>query len=232
MATPSHARTTLDHDLQVIRDDVLRLGSLVEQSLERAFAAFKTHDASLAQDVINDDQVINDLRYKAEHEITSTVALQQPMAHDLRLLVASLIIANELERMGDHMEGIARTVLRQPAEPGAEIPAQLLDMRQVALRMLREAMDAYLAEDVERASLIAETDNQVDALYQDLFTMLVNQMGQGALSVERGTYLLWAGHNLERYADRVTNICERVIYLGTGRTGGGLNPKPGESSEG
>jgi phosphate transport system protein len=222
-----HSRPTLDRDLQVIRDDILRLGSLVEQSLDHAFTAFKVHDKALAQDVINDDQAINDLRYKIEHAVTATMALQQPMAHDLRVLVASLIIANELERMGDHMEGIARTVLRFSTKP-AETPDQLFQMSDHAKRMLRQSMDALLEESADRAAQTAAEDDASDHLYRELFDTVVQQMCQSESSAEIGTYLLWTGHNLERFCDRVTNLCERVIYMSTGKTSRGLNPKPGD----
>ncbi len=221
-------RSTFDRALVTIRDDIVRMGSLVEAAVDRAFTSFQTHDGDLAHAVIAEDKVINDLRYKAEQEITSTMALQQPMAHDLRVLLASLIIANELERMGDHGEGIARTVDRHILEPITDIPPQLIDMADHVREMIRQSMDAFLSEDVERARATAQMDDRIDMLYQSLFTWVVEQMGTGALSVRHGTFLLWTGHNLERIGDRATNICERVIFTSTGEIGRGMNPKQGE----
>lgn len=223
MSTPS-TRSTLDSELMSIRDIIVRMGSLVDQAIERANRAFSTNDTPLAQQVIDEDQAINDLRYKAEQDILSTMALQAPLAHDLRVLLASLIIANELERMGDYAEGIARTVMRY--EEGLDdAPAEIGEMADYVRQMVRGAMDAFVEENVEKAQQTAQMDDRMDSLYRQMFKGLVGQMGSRAMSVERGTYLLWTGHNLERIGDRVTNICERVVFARTGKTTRGFNPK-------
>jgi phosphate transport system protein len=224
--TTVNTRSAFDRELAGIRDSIVRMGSLVDQAILRAGQAFETHDSAKAQQIIDDDIVINDLRYKIESDVNSCMALQQPMAHDLRMLLASFIVSNELERMGDYAEGIARTVLRYPKEVMGDIPSEISDMTEVVREMLRDAMDAYLHEEVEKAEATARMDDRMDSLYRQMFKNLVEQMGRGEIPVERGTYLMWAGHNLERMGDRVTNICERVKFTKTGAVARGLNPKP------
>lgn len=218
-------RSAFDKELMTVRDDIVRMGSLVDTAIDKAHRAFQSHDAGLAQEVIDSDKVINDLRYKVEEGVTATMALQAPLAHDLRMLLASLIISNELERVGDYAEGIARTVLRYPGQTVSDLPPAFEDMVQYVREMLRDAMDAYVQENVEKAESTALMDDRVDMLYRQMFKGIVEQMGKG-LAVERGTYLLWAGHNVERIGDRVTNICERVVFARTGKTSRGFNPKP------
>jgi phosphate transport system protein len=219
------ARPAFDRELAGIRDNIARMGSLVDQAIGRAYNAFHTQDAGLAQQVIEEDQVINDLRYRVEQDVNSCMALQQPMAHDLRMLLSSFIIANELERMGDYAEGIARTVLRYPGEGAANVPSQISDMTEYVRQMLRDTMDAYLNEDAEKAEVTARMDDRIDALYRQMFKNLVEQMGTQQINIEHGTYMLWTGHNLERIGDRVTNLCERVLFIKTGRTAREMNPK-------
>ncbi|GAB4474487.1 MAG: phosphate signaling complex protein PhoU [Anaerolineae bacterium] len=209
-------RRYLDHELQILRDDLLRLSSLVDQAISRTFRAFAGHDSALAHEVIEADDEIDQLHQKIEHHAEKTLALQQPAARDLRTIIAGLLISNELERMGDHAEGIARTVLRADTVSSDAPRPNLLRMKELTHRMLRDAMDAFVDNDVEKAKATAEIDAQIDMLYQELFEMLISEMSSGKLAVERGTYLLWTGHNLERICDRVTNICERVIYARTG----------------
>ncbi len=220
----SNIRSTLDQDLLAIRDNILRLGSLVDQSTSRAIQAFVRHDNDLAQSVVNDDDVLDGMHAEIEEMVTKTFALQQPMARDLRRLIADLLISNELERMGDHAEGIARTVLRSRADGSITLPPQIGAMQEMVHTMMRRSMDAFVDMSAEKAREAASSDDDVDRLYQELFNLLVTAMSKGKMSVEEGTYLLWAGHNLERIADRVTNICERIVYASTGNVGE-LNPK-------
>lgn len=218
------ARPTLDREILKIRDDIVRMGSLVNKAIGHAYQAFQQQDDESAQAVIQGDEAINNLRYDVESRIALTMATQQPMAHDLRGLVASLIIANELERMGDHAEGVSRTVLRSP-HPVIEVPPTLNEMTTHVREMLDQALQVYIEEAPERAQAIAEMDDRNDRLYMHLFDDVVQRMNDGKLDVEQGTYILWAGHALERIGDRITNICERVIYMSTGDIRPGLNPK-------
>jgi len=223
--TTTSTRSTFDQQLASIRDHVARMGSLVDQAIDHASAAFAGHNSAVAQNIIDDDQHINDIRYQIEQEVNACMALQQPMAHDLRSLLSAFIIANELERMGDYAEGIARTVLRYPKEVTGDIPNEIADMSLFVRQMLGDAMDAYIHENVEKAQITARMDDRMDSLYRQMFKDVVEKMSRSEIPAERGTYLMWAGHNLERMGDRVTNICERVMFTKTG-IAHGLNPKP------
>jgi phosphate transport system protein len=222
-------RTALDHDLVTIRDDILRLGSLVGQAVDRSIEAFTAYDTQLAQEVIKGDDAIDSLHHQLEERITTTVALQQPMAGDLRRLIADLLITNELERMGDYAEGIGRTTLRHEMGIPQEVPDLLKDMQQLVSRMIVAAMEAYLKLSPDLALEVARRDDEADALYRKLLNLIVARMGSGELSVDHGSHLMWVGHNLERIGDRVTNICERITYARTGDISD-ANPKPDESA--
>lgn len=220
-------RTALDHDLTAIRDDILRLGWLVSQAVDRAIEAFTSYDVPLAQEVVKGDDAIDSLHHQLEEHITTTVALQQPMAGDLRKLIAYLLITNELERMGDYAEGIGRTTLLHGMEIPQEVPVLLKDMQRVVSHMITAAMEAYLKLSPELARQVAGHDDDADVLYKELLNLIVARMGSGELSVDHGAHLMWVGHNLERIGDRVTNICERIIYARTGDISD-ANPKPDE----
>ncbi|MBN1429395.1 MAG: phosphate signaling complex protein PhoU [Anaerolineae bacterium] len=217
-------RGALDNDLTAIRDDILRLGSLVAQAVEHAFKAFETNDSQLAQQIIQGDCEIDSLHHKLEEHITTTVALQQPMAGDLRKLIADLLITNELERMGDYAEGVGRTTLRYGEGVPLTLSPLMKDMLQLVTDMLQGVLDAYLEESPEKAREVAWHDDQLDQLYRQHLDSLVTQMGSGDLPIDDGTYLMWVAHNLERIGDRVTNIAERIVYARTGALGG-LNPR-------
>lgn len=218
-------RTVLDHDLVAIRDDILRMGSLVNQAVGRAIDAFTTHDIQLAQEIIKDDDTIDGLHQKLEEHVTATVALQQPMASDLRRLVAALLIANELERMGDYAEGIARTTLLHGAKIPQEIIALLKDLQWLVGYMIATIMEAYLNANTKLAREVARRDAEVDVRYKTMIGLIVTKMGSDELPIEHGTHLMWVGHNLERIGDRVTNISERIVYASTGDIDD-FNPRP------
>jgi len=209
-------RSVLDSEMSKIQDDVLRMSSLVEKALNDSFQAFRDHDYAAAQMSRSTDDQIDELHNRIEDNITATVALQQPAARDLRTLIADLLISNELERMGDHAEGLSKMVLRQENEMGGQIANELIDMVECVSQMQRDVMRAYVERDFQSAKTIAGKDDEIDILYRRLFERIVNAMHQGECPVAWGTYLLWAGHNLERIGDRVTNICERIIYAQTG----------------
>jgi phosphate transport system protein len=209
-------RSMLDRELAVIRDNVIRMSSMVDEAIDRSYRALRLHDTGLAQTVINDDLNLDDLCSQIENKVELTVALQQPTALDLRRVLADLLITTELERMGDHAEGIARTVVRFDSDVPMELPPQLRTMKEKVRDMIRQSMDAYVTQNVELAEQVGRLDDDVDRAYRELFDLLVGSMGQEELPVEHGTYLLWAGHNLERIGDRATNICERIIYSRTG----------------
>jgi phosphate transport system protein len=193
------------------------MGSYVESAIERSVQALKNRDAELAQQVINDDAEINRLRYSIEEECLKLIATQQPAASDLRMVIAATHIAVELERMADHAEGtaeITKRIFQEPLlKPLIDIPA----MAQVAQEMIHAALDAFVAHDAEAAQKVAKRDDEIDGLYQQVFRELLTYMLEDPRNISRATYLLWVAHNLERIGDRVTNVCERVIFMTTGR---------------
>jgi len=194
------------------------LGLLVVDAIGRAMTALRTSDPQIAEYVIRDDATIDATRYAIEEEAVEIIATQQPVARDLRLLIAILNIIVDLERMADHAKSIARIVVldgdRQPVRP----LAGLTRMAEIATSMLQDAMVALVARDVEAARRVAERDGAVDALCEQAYRELLAYMLQHPSAMDRCTHLIWAVHDLERIADRATNICERVVYLVTGTT--------------
>jgi phosphate transport system protein len=210
-------REAFDKKLRELQDDVLIMGSMVEKAIQRSVDALRTRDIALSNAVVSDDIAINAKRYEIEEKCIHTIALQQPMAADLRVLVAVLFIATELERMADHAEGIGRINLMLGEEP---LPRALGDTVEMAARsgdMLRRALTAFVERDAEAARLICDEDDAVDALYDRSYHAFIQEIVATPADVERITYMIWTSHNLERIADRVTNICERVIFMVTGQ---------------
>jgi phosphate transport system protein len=206
-----------DQKLREMQDDVLIMGSMVEKAIQRSMDALRNRDAASSNAVIREDQAINAKRYEIEEKCIHTIALQQPMAADLRVLVAVLFIATELERMADHAEGIARINLMLGDEPLPQMLADISEMADKAGDMLRRALTAFVERDDRSARLICDEDDQIDTLYDASYQSLIQDMISTPSDVQRLTYLIWTCHNLERIADRVTNICERVIFMVTGQ---------------
>jgi phosphate transport system protein len=213
----THVRSTLERELEAVRSDILRMGSQVESAIERSVQALKERDANLAQQVINDDEAINQLRYAIEEKCLELIATQQPAAGDLRMIIASTHIAVELERMADHAEGTAEIVKRMYDAPLLKPLIDLPIMAQIAKEMIHAALDAFVAHDADAAQQVGARDDEIDALYQQIFRELLTYMLEDPRNISRATYLLWVAHNLERIGDRVTNICERVVFMATGK---------------
>jgi phosphate transport system protein len=209
-------RGTLDRDLTQIQDNVLRLGSMVEQAIQRAITALKGRDVELARQIIVDDDAINSLRYTIEEQSLTTIATQQPVASDLRTIVAAMHIAVDLERMADHAEGIAHLVIRMADEPLLKPLIDLPRMADVACDMLRASLDAFVARDPGAARAIVPRDDEIDQLYDQIFRELLTYMLQDPRNINRATFLLWVAHNIERIGDRITNVSERVVFMTTG----------------
>jgi phosphate transport system protein len=210
-------RATFDQELQDLRDNLLRLGSMVDTAISHSIQALKERDRDLARQIINDDEEINDLRFKIEEDCVSIIARQQPAARDLRLIVAAMNIVLDLERMGDHAAGIATIVLRMGDEPLLKPLIDLPRMAQISQDMLRQSLDALISGDPDEARAITQIDDEVDQLYNQIFRELISYMIEDPRTVTRAMYLLFCAHNVERIADRVTNICERVVFVSTGR---------------
>jgi phosphate transport system protein len=209
-------RNLFEKNLRELQDEVLILGSMVEKSVARSMEALRNRDTALSNVVIEDDVAINAKRYDLEEKCIQTIALQQPMAADLRVVVAILFIATELERMADHAEGIGRINVMLGDEP---LPRPLGEIGEMADRtsdMLRRSLTAFIERDDASARAICDEDDAVDRLYDIAYHNLIKQMLESPNDVQRLTYLIWTAHNLERIADRVTNICERVIFMVTG----------------
>lgn len=212
------SRTAFNRTLDEIRDKLLRIGALADQALERAMDALAQKDREEAQQVVDGDEEINRLRFQVEDECLALIARQQPTAGDLRQIVAALNIVLDLERIGDYAAGIAKTCLRlgQDAE-SPDVPDGLWRMSQMARSMLELVLEAYARGDAQAAEAIAARDEEIDDQYQTLFSRLMNEMSEGSWNSAPLLYYLFAGHNLERVADRVTNIAERVVFMSRGR---------------
>lgn len=210
-------RTEFNRHLQDLRDNVLKLGSMVDAAIEQSIQALKQSDLQLAQQIIDEDEKINELRFDIEESCLLLIAMQQPMARDLRAIVTAMNVALELERMGDHAKGIATIVRRMAGEPPLKPLIDIPRMATISREMLRQSLDAFLARDVETAKAVARRDEEVDELYTQVLRELISFIIEDPKLVTRAMFLLFTAHNLERVADRVTNICERVIFLTTGR---------------
>lgn len=209
-------RETLDRHIQELLDDVLALGSMVEQAILNAVEALKRRDLKAARRTYAGDQQINAKRFDIENRAIITIATQQPMARDLRVLASVLDVAGELERMGDYAKGIALITIRMGKEPPIKPLIDVPRMAKLTTSMLHRALGAFVAGDAELALAIPKEDDEVDDLYNQVYRELLTYMLADPSTIDRATYLLWVAHNLERTADRVTNICERTVFIATG----------------
>ncbi len=213
---PKGTRARYDQNYAAIEDDILKMGSLVQDAIRNSIESLKQRDTHLAKEVIDRDLRINDLRFKIEEACLTLIATQQPTAGDLRAVVAAMNIVVDMERMADHASGIAKTVIRMGDEPLLKPLIDLPKMADLAREMLSGSLDAFIKRDAQTAIAIAPRDEEMDLLYKAIFDELVEIMAHKPGSVERATYLLWCAHNLERIGDRAINIIERVIFMTTG----------------
>jgi phosphate transport system protein len=209
-------REAFDRELQRLEDEVLVLGSMVEESLIKSVETLKRRDFTGSKRIIARDRAINEKRFAIEGDALTLIATQQPMAGDMRLLAAVLEIISELERIGDYAKGIARINLMIGEEPLMKPLIDLPVMAEKARYMLRSSLDAFVQRDVERARAIPKMGEEVDALYNQVYRELLCYIMQTPSTIEQANHLLWVAHNLERAADRVINLCERVVFTVTG----------------
>lgn len=209
-------RKTFESEIQQVKDDVLVLGSMVEKALLDSVDALKKRDIKAAERVFQEDREINNKRFEIENHLMVLIATQQPMAHDLRLLASSMEIISELERMGDYAKGIANINIRMGDAPLLKPLIDVPRMAQIGADMLHRSLTAFVNEDVVTAKALPVEDDEVDALYNQIYRELMTFIIQDPTTIERANWLLWVAHNLERFADRVTNICERTIFIVTG----------------
>jgi len=209
-------RKTFDTEIKQVKDDVLVLGSMVEQGIIDSVEALKKRDIEASKRLFQADQEINRRRFEIENRLMIMIATQQPMAHDLRLLASIMEINSELERMGDYAKGISNINIRMGDAPLLKPLIDLPRMAQKGADMLHRALTAFVNEDVETARRIPPEDDEVDELYKQVYRELMTIIIGDPKTIERANWLLWAAHNLERFADRVTNICERTVFIVTG----------------
>lgn len=210
-------RTAFHKKLREIQDDILAMGSMVSKAILRSIDGLKNRDLELAHQIIADDQKINGKRFEIEEKCIELIATQQPMASDLRIIISILNITTEIERMGDYAVGIARIVIMIGDEPPLKPLIDIPRMAEQTVDMLHRALDAFINRDAEAAKKIANEDDLVDHLYDQVFRELLIFMAEDPKTITRATRLMWTAHNLERAADRVTNVCERVVFIVTGK---------------
>jgi phosphate transport system protein len=210
-------RETLDRQVRELLDEVLVLGSMVEQATLEAVDTLKRRDIEASRSLYANDRLINEKRFELETRCITVIATQQPMAGDLRILTAVLEVITELERMGDYAKGIARINIMMGEEPLLKPLIDVPRMAEITVDMLHRALGAFAAGDAEAARQIPKEDDEVDNLYNQVHRELITYMIADPSTIDRGNHLMWAAHNLERMADRVTNICERTIYVATGK---------------
>ena len=209
-------RKSLDHQLQIIRDDLLYLSSMVETALLDSVSALQDHDMEKSRIVHDNDLRINARRFDLEGQIIVTIATEAPILFDLRFLASALNICTELERIGDYAKTIASINLMSEGIGVPRFLSMIYDMGVKAADMLHRAMTAFIHSNTPSAVRIIADDDIIDRLYYNLYSELMDFVVRGAHNIERVNRLLWVAHNLERAADRVTNICERTIYVETG----------------
>ena len=210
------SRFTLDQEIKLVQDEMLLLGSLAEQAILNSVDALRRQDVAAARTIALEDKKINDKHFAIENHILIIFATQSPLARDLRLLAAMMEIITELERIGDYAKGIAKVAIRL-ADEDIPVPIQEIStMADKATSMLHRALGAFISEDVTAAYAIPKEDDEVDDLYLTVYRKIVQNMIKNPESIDHTNQILWVIHNLERTADRVTNICERIIFIVSG----------------
>ncbi|MGD2163908.1 MAG: phosphate signaling complex protein PhoU [Anaerolineae bacterium] len=221
-------REMFERDLQELVDELLTLGSMVEQAVTDSVASLKERDREKAERLVEQDRELNEMRYALEAKALTLIATQQPMAGDLRTIAAVLSLASELERIGDYAKGIAKINLMMGDQPLLKPLIDVPRMAEKTRHMLNGALRAFAERDVELARSIPQEDDEVDGLYNQVYRELLTYIISDPRTIDQATYLLWVAHNLERAADRVTNICERVIFTVSGKL---VEIKGGEQRE-
>ncbi|MFA5628767.1 MAG: phosphate signaling complex protein PhoU [Dehalococcoidales bacterium] len=207
---------SFDNKLRLLEQAVLAFGNTVKTAMAQATLSLEEKDVALATKVIKNDNKIDHQRYVLENNCMQLIRTGHPEEKDLRKIVAMLSIVTELERMGDYAEGIAKITLMIGKEPDLKSPAELHNMATRAIEMLEGSLEAFGENNAEKAKLISNRDEQVDKLYDQTFRKLVLFMIGHPKDITKVTWLVWAAHNMERFADRVTNICERVVFSVSG----------------
>jgi len=211
------AREAFRENIKTLEQDLISTGEMVCKAINRSVIALQKRDVEEAKKTIADDRLINKKRWNIEEKCVRLFATQQPVATDLRELITVLNIVTDLERMGDHAEGIAKIVLMHEGLPLVKPLVNIPKMAEKAIDMLKRSLEAFVKRDDKMARVICNEDDEVDLVYEKVYRSLLSIMIEDPKTITRATYLIWAAHNLERIADRVTNICERIVYLVTGK---------------
>ena len=209
-------RQIFEQELQRLQDEILYLGSMVEEALVKSVDILKKRDLDASRQLMYEDRHINEKRFTIENDVLTAIATQQPVAGDMRTLAAMLEISTELERIGDYAKGIANINLMMGDEPLIKPLVDIPRMADKAQDMLHRSLDAFVERDIELARAIPAEDDEVDDLYNQVYRELLTIIMANPQTIDQATYLLWVAHNLERTADRVVNICERVVFTVTG----------------
>lgn len=209
-------RVAYGHQIQELRDDVVAMASMVDKAVARSMGALTKQDVQVAREIVVGDQAINNHRWHVEERALLVIATQAPMAGDLRVIAAIIHIVTDLERMADHAAGIAKIVIDTANEPLLKPLVDLPRMTDLTRSMLADSITAFIEGDAEAARAVVGRDDEVDELYNQIYRELLTYMMADPSTINRATRLLWAAHNVERIADRVTNICERVVFSVTG----------------
>lgn len=210
-------RRAFEEQIRELLEDLLEMGQMVADSIDRSIQALARQDEDLAREVIDFDDEINTAQYDIDEKCLVLIATQQPMAGDLRTILAVTNIASELERIGDYTEGIAKLAIKLAGKPFLKPLIDIPRMAETGRQMLTASLEAFAREDVDAAREIGRADDTVDALYDQVYRELLVFMMGDPRTISQATYLLWVAHNLERIADRTTNIAERVVFIASGQ---------------
>jgi len=214
------AREHFQNMLREVEHELADMGEMVVAAIESSVRALKHVDKAEAERIIAADDAINCKRWQIENQCVQLFATQQPVAGDLREIVSFMDLITNLERMADHAKGIARIVVMHDQTPLLKPLIDIPRMAERAVEMIRKSLSAFIRQDVDAAREIMEMDDEIDALYEQIFRELLTYMMEDPRTITRAVYLIWVSHNLERIADRVTNICERIVFMVTGETCG------------
>lgn len=217
------SRTALDREERIVKDGILRMGSLVESQIRDAIRAVVERDQELATAVIEGDSRVNEAQREISDTVITAIATQQPVARDLRFLMALTHVASELERIGDHASGIAKQCRFLFEEPPLREIRDLATIGNLAADQVRGVITALIDIDDDLARTVARKDDEIDHEYRRIFTEIIDLMRADPRTVARGTRVILAAHWAERIGDRVTNVAEDVVYLATGNVED-LNP--------
>jgi len=212
-----YVEKNFESEIQKLKNEILSFGSMVEQNLLESVDALKHRDVNRSRKVVDVDKAINKKRFELENEVMVLIATQQPMAKDLRLLSSFFEVISELERMGDYAKGIGIINIRMGSEELLKPLVDIPRMADKAADMAHRALAAFINEDLDAAMSIPKEDDEVDALYNQIYRELITYIISDPRAIEKANWLLWVAHNLERFADRVINICERTAFVVNGR---------------